>query len=128
MKFTFHKMKREDAHQIAAWHYEAPYDFYDADQDPEDLAELLNPQSWQESYYSVFNEENELVGLFVFKKNSQTVEVGLGRRQLGVALLNGVTREPCVHAKQQKKPAQDQGTAMPHGWASGEAISSVPEV
>ncbi len=78
MKFTLNKMKQEDAHQIASWHYEAPYDFYDSDQDPEDLAELLNPQSWQESYYSVFNEENELVGLFVFKRDSQTVEVGLG--------------------------------------------------
>ena len=80
MKFTFNKMKREDAHQIASWHYEAPYDFYDSDRDPEDLAELLNPQSWQESYYSVLNEENELVGLFVFKRDSQTVEVGLGLR------------------------------------------------
>ena len=80
MKFTFNKMKREDAHRISSWHYEAPYDFYDSDRDPEDLAELLNPQSWQESYYSVFNEENELVGLFVFKRDSQTVEVGLGLR------------------------------------------------
>ncbi len=48
MKFTFNEMKLEDAHQIASWHYEAPYDFYNWDQDPEDLAELLNPQSWQE--------------------------------------------------------------------------------
>ena len=30
MKFTFNKMKQEDAHQIASWHYEAPYDFYDS--------------------------------------------------------------------------------------------------
>jgi ribosomal-protein-alanine N-acetyltransferase len=80
VKFTFYKMKLEDAHQIASWHYEAPYDFYDVDRDPEDLAELFNPQSWQESYYSVFNEENELVGLFVLKRESQTVEVGLGLR------------------------------------------------
>jgi len=80
VQFTFHKMQQEDAHQIAAWHYDSPYDFYDWDQDPEDLAELLNPQSWQESYYSVFNEENELVGFFVFKQYSQTVEVGLGLR------------------------------------------------
>ncbi len=80
MKFTFNMMKLEDAHQIASWHYEAPYDFYDWDRDAEDLAELFNPQSWQESYYSVFNEENELVGFFVFKRDSQTVEVGLGLR------------------------------------------------
>ena len=80
MKFTFNKMKLEDAHQIASWRYEAPYDFNDWNRDPEDLAELLNPQSWQESYYSVFNEENELVGLFVFKRDGKTVEVGLGLR------------------------------------------------
>ena len=80
MKFTFNKMKLEDAQQIAAWHYEPPYDFYDWDRDPEDLAELLNPQSWQETYYSVFNQENELVGLFGYKRDSQTVEVGLGLR------------------------------------------------
>ena len=80
MQFTFHKMKQEDAQQIASWHYAAPYDFYDADQDQEDLAELLDPRSWQESYYSVFNEENELVGLFVFKPDGQSVEVGLGLR------------------------------------------------
>ena len=80
MKFTFNKMKLEDAHQIASWHYEAPYDFYDWDRDAADLAELLNPQSWQEAYYSVLNGENELVGFFVFKRDSQTVEVGLGLR------------------------------------------------
>jgi len=94
VKFTFNKMKLEDAHQIASWHYEAPYDFYDWDRDPEDLAELFNPQSWEESYYSVFNEENELVGFFVFKRDNQTVEVGLGLRPdltgngLGRAFLN----------------------------------------
>ena len=80
MKFTFNKMKREDAHQIASWHYAAPYDFYDWDRDAEDLAELLDPQSWQESYYSIFNGENELAGFFVFKPDGQTVEVGLGLR------------------------------------------------
>ena len=55
MQFTLKKMQHADAHQIASWHYPAPYDFYDADQDQEDVAELLDPQSWQESYYSVFN-------------------------------------------------------------------------
>ena len=102
MKFTFNKMNREDAHQIAAWHYEAPYDFYDSDQDPEDLAELLNPQSWQESYYSVFNEEKELVGLFVFKRDGQTVEglrpdltgKGLGRAFLNAGLSFGQEHFP----------------------------------
>jgi ribosomal-protein-alanine N-acetyltransferase len=80
MQFSFHNMKQEDAQQIASWHYATPYDFYDWDQDQEDLAELLDPRSWQESYYSVFNEENDLVGFFVFKPDGHTVEVGLGLR------------------------------------------------
>jgi ribosomal-protein-alanine N-acetyltransferase len=94
VKFTFKRMKEEDAHQIASWHYEAPYDFYDMDQDPKDLAELLDPQSWQESYYSAFNGENKLVGFFVFKQDDQTVEIGLGLRPdltgkgFGLAFLN----------------------------------------
>jgi ribosomal-protein-alanine N-acetyltransferase len=71
VKFTFNKMKLEDAHQIASWHYEAPYDFYDWDRDAADLAELLNPQSWQEAYYSVLNGENELVG---FLSSSETAK------------------------------------------------------
>jgi hypothetical protein len=39
VQFTFHKMKQEDAQQVACWHYAAPYDFYDWDQDQEDLHE-----------------------------------------------------------------------------------------
>lgn len=80
MQLTLKKMQQEHTHQIASRHYPAPYDFYDADQDQEDLAELLDPHSWQESYYSVFNEEDELVGLFQFKPDGQTVEVRLGLR------------------------------------------------
>jgi ribosomal-protein-alanine N-acetyltransferase len=80
MQFALKKMQQEDAHQIASWHYPPPYDFYDVEQDQEDLAELLDPQSWQVSYYSVFNEANELVGFFTFKQEGQTIEVGLGLR------------------------------------------------
>lgn len=94
MQFTLNKMKQEDAHQIASWHYASPYDFYDWDKDPQDLAELLDPRSWQETYYSVFNEENDLVGFFGFKPDGQNVEVGLGLQPdltgkgLGQAFLN----------------------------------------
>ena len=83
MQFTFKPMTEEDAHQIASWHYPAPYDFYDWVQDPEDLAELLDPQSWQAPNYAVFNEINELVGFFSFRQDAQDderVEIGLGLR------------------------------------------------
>ena len=94
MKFIFQPRAQEDAHQIASWHYPPPYDFYDLDHDPEDLAEFLDPQTWQEPYYSVFNEESELIVFFTFQQNGQTVEIGLGLRPdltgkgLGRAFIN----------------------------------------
>jgi [ribosomal protein S18]-alanine N-acetyltransferase len=94
VKFTFQTRTGEDARQIASWHYPPPYDFYDLDQDPEDLAQFLNQETWQKPYYSVFNEENELVGFFTFKQDGQTVEIGLGLRPdltgkgLGLAFIN----------------------------------------
>ena len=80
MHFTFKPMNEQEAHAIAKWHYRSPYTFYDADQDPNDLAELLNPQSWQETYHSVLDEQDELIGFFTFKKDGNTVEIGLGLR------------------------------------------------
>ena len=80
MKFIFQPRTKEDAHQIASWHYLPPYDFYDLDHDPEDFAEFLDPQTWRVPNYSVFNEKNELVGFFDFKQDGQTVEIGLGLR------------------------------------------------
>jgi len=73
-------MNAQDAKLIAAWHYEAPYDFYDMTQDQEDLEELLNPQSWKDVYYAVDNKHEELIGFFTFKQEHNTVEVGLGLR------------------------------------------------
>lgn len=67
MQFTVKQMRQPDAQQIAAWHHPPPYDFYDWDQDPHDLAELLDPRSWRESYNAVFDEQNTLAGSFVFK-------------------------------------------------------------
>jgi ribosomal-protein-alanine N-acetyltransferase len=80
LHFTFKPMNEQDARAIAQWHYQDPYNFYDADQDPDDLAELLDPQSWQEIYHSVLDENDELLGFFTFNKHGNTVEIGLGLR------------------------------------------------
>lgn len=94
MKFTFQTRTEEDAYQIASWHYPPPYDFYDMDQDPEDLAEFLDSRTWQKPNYSVFNEAGELVGFFNFRLDGQRVEIGLGLRPhltgkgLGQAFIN----------------------------------------
>jgi [ribosomal protein S18]-alanine N-acetyltransferase len=80
MHFTFKPRNKRDAHTIAQWHYEQPYTFYDFDQDPEDLEGLLNLQNWQDFYYSVLDEQGTLVGLFLFRNEEDTVEIGIGLR------------------------------------------------
>ncbi len=80
MHFTFRQMNEQDARAIAEWHYDGPYAFYDWDRDADDLAELLNPPSWEEKYYAVLDGQSELAGFFGFTKEGETVEIGLGLR------------------------------------------------
>src|SRR5260370_7473196 len=69
LRFTFKPMNEQDAHTIAKWHYQDPYTFYDTDQDPDDLTELLNPQSWQETYHSVLYAQTQLICFFTFNNH-----------------------------------------------------------
>jgi ribosomal-protein-alanine N-acetyltransferase len=78
--YRFRLMSDEEATRISRWHYEAPYDFYDATSDPDDLTELLDPQRRKDAYFSVFDEGGELVGFFQFEREGTTVDVGLGLR------------------------------------------------
>jgi len=73
-------MDEEAARAIATWHYDGVYAFYDMEQDPEDLEELLDPRSWEDAYYAVSDERGELVGFFCFEQENDTVSVGLGLR------------------------------------------------
>jgi ribosomal-protein-alanine N-acetyltransferase len=72
-------MRRADAEAVAGWHYDPPYDFYDFRGDPEDLGELLDPNSWVDDYHSV-DLDGELVGFFSFKRHGDVLEIGLGLR------------------------------------------------
>ena len=56
---TFTPLHEQDTHAIATWHYPDPSPFYDADQDYDELTELLNLQSWQETSHSVLDELNK---------------------------------------------------------------------
>lgn len=78
--YSFRPLDEQDAQTISHWHYDGPYAFYDADQDPEDLAELLDPASWGRIYWSVLDEQQQLVGLFGFEEAGDTVELGFGLR------------------------------------------------
>ena len=79
-RHLFRQMDNADAREISGWRYEPPYDFYDSTADPADLAELLDPQSRRNVYFSALDEENRLMGFFQFDKADETVNVGLGLR------------------------------------------------
>jgi ribosomal-protein-alanine N-acetyltransferase len=73
-------MTETDAGAIADWHYAAPYVFYDFANDPDDLAELLNPAGWGETYFAVTDEFGDLVGFWQVQTQGETAEIGLGLR------------------------------------------------
>jgi ribosomal-protein-alanine N-acetyltransferase len=74
-------MTDPEAEAVAAWRYEEPYAFYDMSQDAGDLRELLDPTSRRErGYHSALDPDGNLVGFLAFRKEGDTVEVGLGLR------------------------------------------------
>ena len=84
------RMTQADAEAISTWRYEPPYDFYDADADVGDLAELLDAGLRGEKYFAARDELGELIGFFAFTTNAGVVAVGLGLRPdltgLGIGL------------------------------------------
>ncbi len=78
MSYRFVPMNKYFAQTIAEWHYGGAYAFYDFDQDPEDLAELLNPGCWEGRYFAVVDNSGDLVGFFCFEPAGDAVELGLG--------------------------------------------------
>ncbi|HET7269558.1 MAG TPA: GNAT family protein [Rubrobacter sp.] len=78
--FFFKLMSDEEAREISRWHYEPPYDFYDAVSDQDDLEELLDPERRRDAYFSVRDESGDLVGFFQFERKDKIVDVGLGMR------------------------------------------------
>lgn len=79
MTYTFKLMNQKDAEIISKWQYSGSYSFYNAENDAEDLEELLDPEQRGYHYYSAFKDE-ELAGFFTFyydRFNRDTV-IGLG--------------------------------------------------
>ena len=79
-RYTLHPMHDADAEEVSGWRHDPPYDFYDWDADPEDLAELRDPERRKDVYFSVRDEKGGLVGFFQFEGEDGVVNVGLGLR------------------------------------------------
>jgi ribosomal-protein-alanine N-acetyltransferase len=73
-------MTQDEAEAVAAWRYEPPYDFYDADADHRDLEELLDPVRRGDKYFTAYDAARELVGYFGFVPTGDVVGVGVGLR------------------------------------------------
>jgi ribosomal-protein-alanine N-acetyltransferase len=72
-------MTQEDAETLAAWRYPGPFSFYDWDSDPDDLAELLDPELRGQDYVAVDDDDGRLVGYFQYKRpHGPRLEIGLG--------------------------------------------------
>jgi [ribosomal protein S18]-alanine N-acetyltransferase len=75
------RMSDAEARAVAGWHYEEPYTFYDMSQDPNDLQELLDPSSRRRmGYHSALDANGDLVGFLAFRKQGDTLVIGLGLR------------------------------------------------
>jgi [ribosomal protein S18]-alanine N-acetyltransferase len=80
-EFTIRPMTAADAHAVAAWRYPGEYSFYDADADPDDLAELLDPVEWEQRYFAADEiAQHELAGFLMVKLTGPVAEIGLGLR------------------------------------------------
>ena len=79
--FHFRSLTQADAEAIALWHYPEPFSFYDWAEDPDDLAELLDPALRSDAYFAVEDGLGDLIGYFSFKsRDPGMLEIGLGLR------------------------------------------------
>jgi RimJ/RimL family protein N-acetyltransferase len=67
------------AHEVATWHYEAPYDFYDLASDPADAAEMRDAARAGQ-YRAVRGDGGRLDAFWYFHGRGDVVEVGIGVR------------------------------------------------
>jgi RimJ/RimL family protein N-acetyltransferase len=95
------------ASEVAAWHYEPPYDFYDLASDPHDEAEMRDP-AYAAQYRAVLEDGDERLGAFwYFKPQGDVVEVGIGLRPdlTGRGLGEEFLRAQLDYARGEWRPA-----------------------
>ena len=117
--YLLRQMDDADAREISGWRYEPPYDFYDS---TADLAELLDPQSRRNVYFSALDGENRLVGFFRYEKADEAVDVGLGLRPelAGKGLGAGFVLAGLAFARERFSP---QGFTLSVATFNGRAIA-----
>jgi ribosomal-protein-alanine N-acetyltransferase len=83
MVFMFRPLRWNDALVVGRWQYPAPYELYDLGPIPllvsVPLHWLLAPLG-RMGFYAVDSEDDQLVGVFSFRKLGRTVELGLALR------------------------------------------------
>ena len=67
------------AREVASWHYEPPWDFYNLVSDPGDAAEMRDPAHF-ENYRAVVDESGRLEAFWYFARAGEVVDVGVGLR------------------------------------------------
>jgi [ribosomal protein S18]-alanine N-acetyltransferase len=73
-------MTAADAHAVAAWRYRGEYSFYNADAEPDDLAELLDPAEWGYRYFAADElRQHKLAGFLVVKLTGRVAVAGQRR-------------------------------------------------
>lgn len=72
-------MNENFANEIAySWRYGGIYSFYDIIADEEDLREFLDSDNWNNEYFAVTNEDNQLVGFYSFSFEEGIMWIGFG--------------------------------------------------
>ena len=68
------------ADEVATWHYDQPFDFYDLASDPADAAEMRDPAQ-AEHYRAVLDDGDERLDAFwYFDWHADVVDIGIGLR------------------------------------------------
>jgi ribosomal-protein-alanine N-acetyltransferase len=107
--FHFRPLTQANAEAIALWHYPEPFSFYDWAEDPDDLAELLDPALRGDAYFAVEDGAGDLIGYFSFKRRDPgTLAIGLGLRpeRTGQGLGGAFLQAGLDYARSRFEPAQ----------------------
>lgn len=94
-------------HEVATWHYDAPWDFYDLASDPVDAAAMRDPAR-NEHYRAVLGEGGRLEAFWYFDWHGDVVEVGIGLRPdlTGHGLGESFLRAQLEYASDHWQPAK----------------------